>query len=500
MGPVAQHHPLEDGQLTSGLLIWSAAVAAFVFGLWQARYNPSTELALFIGIIATGVFLRIFRLGGDVGLNHDAAWNGLHAIRIVRDAVLSPYVPEAWGRETMFHYIIVLFQVIFGPTQSAIQLASTYVGIATLVVFYFLVRRLFGVTVALVATFLLSVSGWHIVMSNVSWRAVLVPLFMALKFWLLVRAVQGGHIRDFAIAGLLLGLSLYTYEAARMLPIMALAYLAYEAIREPEFLRTRRVHLVLFGLTALVAFAPMGWFALHNWHAFTGRTGYLWVGAQIEEAGSIEPLLTNVRLALGLFQYRANGNDYFVDEPLLDIPVAVLFPLGLVYSITKFRQPGHFLMLLMLALILSVGIASGPNGNRILGATIPTTLFAAVVLVEAWRWLSAAYPRFKDAFTVALVGVLLYAGYVTYDSYLGPNRRELPGSYLEATTVGHYMRRIAPSYDIHALAGNWPEYTLTYLSYQGVGDPFVPRYHYYTDASEFPQAYAARGRGTSFIG
>ena len=38
--------------------------------------------------------------------------------------------------------------------------------------------------------------------------------------------------------------------------------------------------------------------------------------------------LINIKAAFLLFNYRANGDDFFVREPLLDLPLAVFFPLG----------------------------------------------------------------------------------------------------------------------------------------------------------------------------
>ena len=245
LGAIGQHYLVEERRLTPGLVDWGAALSIFLFGLWRAGHLPKrsagpaledastrwafprlAEAPLFVGVVAVGVFFRVVKFNSfPPGLNHDAAWNGLHAIRITQDVGYSPYVAEAWGRETMFHYIIAFYQLILGSTQSAIQLAGITVGIATLVAFYLLVRRLFGFKLALVATYLLSVSGWHLTMSNAGWRAILVPLFIGLIFYFLVKAVQERRMRDFALAGIFLGLSLGTYDAARVLPFLAAAYL-----------------------------------------------------------------------------------------------------------------------------------------------------------------------------------------------------------------------------------------------------------------------------------
>lgn len=520
LGLRAQWHLVDQVDLRTGLIFWVFAGAFFLYGLWQARGvlvdsgipegavdRPGRtvlpgpgEFALFAAVIGVGIFFRFYRIGAiPPGLNHDAAWNGLYAIRITEGMSYAPYVAAAWGRETMFHYVIAGSQLFFGTTAFAIEMAAIVVGITTLVVFYFLMRRLFDAPMALVATFLLGVSGWHLTFSKVGWRMILVPLFEVLVFYFLVQALHSRRFRDFALAGIFLGLSLDTYDAARMIPFMVGIYLLYRVVSERALLRSRLTGLAVFGVFALVAFSPLGWYALHNWNDFTGRAEFTWIGGQVERAGNLEPLWTNIKNGLLLFNSRAYGNDFFVREPLLDVPVAVFFTLGLVYSVLNWRRPAYFLLLTMLLLSLATGIASEPNGNRAFGAVIPTTAFAAVFLVTAWRWLQKAYPRYESYFTGCLVAVLLVVGYTTFGEYLGPDRRDLWGFYPETTRVGRYVKTITDDYEVHMVAGNWPRDALTYLSYDGEGDPFRKRYTYTSNASEMLALAPSADRGTAYI-
>ncbi|MDI6856936.1 MAG: glycosyltransferase family 39 protein [Dehalococcoidia bacterium] len=525
LGFFAQHRLVEDRRLDPGLALWALAIAVFLAALWFARRLPAAsdssardsgaheppmprllEIALFAAAFGTGVLFRFYRIG-DIppGLNHDAAWNGLYAITITQGIDYAPYTPAAWGRETMFHYIIAFWQLIVGHTQFAIQLAAISVGIVTLVPMYLFARRLFGPRFALVATFFLAVSGWHMTLSKVGWRMILVPLFYVLVFYFLLRAVQERRLRDFVLAGVFLGLSLDTYDAARIIPFIAVAYIAYEVLKDRTLLfkRPQLARWGLFAAAAVVAFSPLGWYALNHWELFTGRSRFLWIGNQIDAAGSLEPLWENLKAAALMFNFRGNGDDFFVREPLLDQPLSVFFVLGsvlaLVLAVVRWHHPGYFLLVVMLVLSQLVGVASKPNGNRDIGSVIPAVALAAVFLVESWRWLRASYPNLTPAFNAGLVVVLVYAGAVTFDDYLGPNRRTQWGFYPETTRVGRYVKTIAPDYEVHLAAGNWPRDALTYLSYQGSGDPFQRVYTYTTDATELLGMPLANEKGTAFI-
>jgi hypothetical protein len=68
------------------------------------------KLLHFISItLIAGLFLFIatYKIGDKFppGLNHDAAWNGLYAIRILNGEPFTVYTSEAWGRETQSYLI-----------------------------------------------------------------------------------------------------------------------------------------------------------------------------------------------------------------------------------------------------------------------------------------------------------------------------------------------------------------------------------------------------------
>ncbi len=510
-------------ELTWGLVLWALAIVIFFFIarplikqvdnkkllVESGRSIPlKVELAFFVLVLVIGVFFRLYMLNSiPPGLNHDAAWNGLYAITITQGIPYAPYVNAAWGRETMFHYIIAFYQLLIGPEKLAINLAAVTVGIATLIAFYFLIRRLFNPSTAIISALLLSISGWHVTLSKVGWRVILVPFFTCLILYFLVKAMQERRTRDFVLAGVSLGLGLDTYDAARIFPFIVAGYLIYEGVRKPSFLRTYSKQLTVFALAAIIAFSPLGWYTLNHWQEFTGRSRHLWIGTQIEEKGSIEPILMNFKNAVLLFNFRGNGNDFFIEEPLLDSPLSVFFVFGLVIAVARWRKPPYFMLLLALVLTLLIGIISTPNGNRNFGAIVSVLAFAGLFVTETWTWFCNSFPTYRRAITGCLVAVLLLTSYLSYQTYLGPDRREQLGFYPEGTRAGLYMKGIASEYDIHAVAGNWPRDALTYLSYQGTGDPFKWVYTYSFNASEILQnasellsrSISNAKRGTAFI-
>lgn len=516
LGILAQWLIVNKRELTWGLWVWAAAIVIFIFlarpfikqsneKLKQPEINNNsisfrTEAIFFIIIMITGIFFRLYLIETiPPGLNHDAAFNGLYAITITQGREYTPYVADAWSGESMFHYILAFHIWMLGPEKLAIRLSSVIIGILTIPAFYFLIRRLFNPRTAIVTTFLFSISGWHFVLSKTGWRAILLPLFTCLALYYIVKAMEERRTRDFVLAGISLALSLNTYNSARINPFIIAAYLVYEAFRTPNFFRIYTKKLIIFAIAAAIVFAPMGWYAINHWQDFNARSNALWIGTKIEETSSMQPLLKNIQDGVLMFNYRGNGDDFIRDEPLLDSPLSVFFVFGLIIAVTRWRKPHYLLLFLVLILYLTIGIISKPNGNRGFGMIIPAIAFAGLFLTELWTWFSETFDKHKRVITSCLVLVLLLTTYWTYQEYLGPNQRTIWGFYPETTQVGLYMKKIAPEYDIHAAAGNWPRDALTYLSYQGSGDPFKWVYTYTKNASEFLSRPLSKDKGTAFI-
>jgi len=155
------------GQLELGIsswapLAWVAALALFAFQLRDARARalPVLEpplatrrrIAALVGVLAVGIFFCVYRL--DLipsGLNHDVAWNGLYALRILRGEPYTPYTAEAWGRETTMLYLQALGIRLFGVEAPALIYPAVVAGILLLPVFYLWLRELFGPRLALAA-------------------------------------------------------------------------------------------------------------------------------------------------------------------------------------------------------------------------------------------------------------------------------------------------------------------------------------------------------------
>ena len=442
---------------------------------------------LFVSAIAA--WFRLYKIGlVPFGLNNDAAWEGSAALDILRGNITPylPYAAEGWRGEGIIRAVIALLSLIVGPNPIIIPLSTVFFGIALVPVVYIFIRRLAGSKLAFLTSFFIAVSGWHITMSKSGWRAVIVPLFATITFYFLWRARSQKQIRWYVYCGMALAATLYTYDAARVLPIFLIFWILYSG-------RTTLKGLGGFAAGFFVTIAPLAFYALGNWANFTSRGQFLFIGHEIERAGNLWPLLHNLRASALLFTHRANGNDFFIDQPLLDPWVRWFFPIGFFVVIWHAFGKGdrrYLFMLLWFFVSLVAGILSVPNGNRAIGA-IPAVYF---MISAGLVFISQQFRKLAFAI-IALVCVT--SAFTSYRDYLSPYRHEPPGFYPETLIATNYIRTIWDEYDIY-LTDNYPRETLTYLLYRG-GDPFVRTYTWYERNADFLSVAPRGPKGVAFF-
>jgi len=170
-------------------------------------------------ILLLAAALRLPALGQvPPGLYHDEAYYGLDAVDVLRGH-LQVYFPANNGREPLFIYLAAGMIGLLGRSPFALRLTSAFVGLLTVAATAAAGRALFSRRVGLLAAAVLSVTLWHVHLSRVGFRAVTLPLIIALTLWVGARAARTGRPRLWLAAGALYGFSFYTYTAARFTPV-----------------------------------------------------------------------------------------------------------------------------------------------------------------------------------------------------------------------------------------------------------------------------------------
>jgi len=198
------------------LPLWLLGLILFVVGFWygspRLKWPLERREALVLALILlVALFMRTYRLDTmPPGIYLDEADNGVWGLRFLQ-APYSPFTENRDSNATLHYQLLGLALRTFGVTPSVLRGFDVPVGLATVLVFYFLAREMFSVPAAQIGTFLLAISRWHVHFSRIAFVEIVpVPLFQALVIYFLWRGLRGGHrwdsIPTSAIASSLLSL------------------------------------------------------------------------------------------------------------------------------------------------------------------------------------------------------------------------------------------------------------------------------------------------------
>ena len=159
------------------------------------KYLPKILIVL---IILLGVFVRIFKIEEyPNALNVDEASAGYEAFSIMnygidRNGKFLPVFLVAWGsgQNALLTYLMIPFIAIFGLSTFAIRLPMAILGGISLVVFYYLLKRMTNKKVAIIGLIFLAICPWHIMKSRWGLESNLFPDLMLLSIFLIIKGLQ----------------------------------------------------------------------------------------------------------------------------------------------------------------------------------------------------------------------------------------------------------------------------------------------------------------------
>jgi len=502
---------------------WSVVRASARSGLSKHRFVTRSgakhlrEVVFVALLTALALALRVIALDRmPYTLAGDEAWFGTSARQVVEGVIRNPFVTGHLSMPTLFFWTMAWAMRLFGDGMAAIRLPAALVGTATIPLFYLFVRDLWGRRTACLTASFLAAYELHIHYSRLALNNAWDPFFAVLTFWLLERGLAQAEerlrLRDFLLTGLVLGLGLYFYTGARLLPLLVAACILF-------FSRQRRLEgqaaslagpLALMGLACLAAAAPILGFALahpDDWNARMNQVGILQSGwldvtRQLTGKGTAHLLADQFLRAAGAFHVFPDRSDFFgIQRPLLAFFPAVLAILGMVWASAHVRERRYFLVLIWFwAVIVTGGMLteSPPSSQRLLLAVPAMAIFVSTGLeqsVHLGHRLLGASRRWADLllglalFAIALGSIRFY-----FAEYL-PSGRYGSENGETATMIGHYVAELDAGYRIYLFG--WPRlgwgfgsmgFLAPQIEAQDVADPLVA-----------PPDFVDTGRGAALI-
>jgi streptogramin lyase len=418
-GWIWSHGTFQTPDATRAALLWLASLILMLAALGsRARLRrPSLWTLIPVGLFVLALLPRAWN-NADLpfGVWFDEAEAGLQARTFLHTGLYTP-ITDTYGRDaSLFYYGISAAQALIPDPVEAGRLVAAIFGAACAPLVYFLGRELFGWPVGLVAGLVLATQRWHLDVSRLGWDPISLPFFAILGFWLLALALRTCSWRNFAWAGLALGLGMHAYIGFRVLPLVAAVLLLYGGFRQrwAPTLFAGRVAITL--AAALLTALPVVIFAVQDPIAFNGRFAQTLILAEpVPTAQKVAEIWSNVQKHGLMFHVSGdmNGRHNLPGAPMLDATSGLLMMLGLAQCVVRFFDWRSWLVFGWGLASMAGGVFTipyeAPQAMRTLGTTPLLALLVALGAVLVLDRLAAFVPRFDWRPAVAVATAVTLA-------------------------------------------------------------------------------------------
>ena len=380
----------------------------------NARFITICYLTFLIAITFGLRVVDLRSLPGFLTLNESI--DSVDGLQLLHTKWLTPFLLNDSGRETLFFYArSVALRFFYGISFFSLRFVSVLLGTLTIPLLYVVGRQLklenpISHTllprniIGLLAATGLAVSYWHLYFSRAALRGITLPVVLLSLIWCFWRGWRfsaadsgffpGQILRSrrrlwLAAAGLLLGISLYIFLAARLLPFLFVAFIAVEIARDKLARREKLVDTLIFGGTATVVSIPLTLYFLKNLEALSIRTQNI----SILGEGDFLHLLAENIIQLLLLHF---GSGLWLGQwPTVNFLSGVGFLVGLLACLHYIRKPACLFLLLWWGAGFVPAFISRQNFDRITSIYRDIVGWPALFLISAIGLTVAASSIFK---------------------------------------------------------------------------------------------------------
>ena len=417
----------------AALVLWATSIG-LAAGAFRAPYaalpaSPAhhrwsaADGAIAFLILVLALLLRAHTLGERPVLGGDEAGWGVFARGIVSGGG-NPLGFGWYDWPALGAYVTALSLWVQGSTVEALRVPSAVAGSLTAMLVYFYGARLAGRFGGAVAGLVAASLVLHVHLS----RQGLQNVFDGLSAVVVLASLERGWVEKrrsaFLVAGAALAVSQHFYASARVLPLIAAAWIALRFVQEGRRAAERWRDLAAMAFVAAVASWPQITLALEQparWLAPMTRQAHALpsmgdAGAPLAWASAMLALVRDASLAFVAIDMRGM---FTPAAPLLPPLAGVAFVAGLVDLARRWREPSSQMLALWIASVVAISALSEstPAGHRYLMVVPAAALVAGLGSATIVRAARGRGPRTGAAAAVVVIAALVAEGAVRSEHY-----------------------------------------------------------------------------------
>jgi len=335
---------------------------------------------------------------------------------------LAIFFPEDTGAEVLYYYFAAPFIRVFGSTVFAVRLPAIFLSMVGMCVIWALSRRLMGPVVALTALAGFAIVFWTVEFGRIALHVVMEVPLAALAAYCFWHARSAGEEKEgffrktwflWALSGLWLGLAINAYTAARILPVIFIAFSVYVLfVDRSEWRRWWGGIAITLVVTAIVVL-PL--FLYLGQNPAADQLDFFDINRPLVELrkGDFAPVIGTSLKTLGMFAFVGDPLPYYdvPGRPVFEPVGALLLAVGLLIALWRWSQPEYAFVVLWFFLSLVPGMLSqpAPNYTRTLGVQVVLFAIPGIAVEALLEWRNRVF-RKKPGFWIYFALALLFIG------------------------------------------------------------------------------------------
>ncbi|MGE5376342.1 MAG: glycosyltransferase family 39 protein [Bacteroidota bacterium] len=432
------------------------AISRFVAWAKRSKWELLAILALTgLAFLCRSIFIdRIpYSVHGDEGEM------GLQARAVLRGQIRDPFATTFLSHATLWFFIQALGLRVFGNSITGLRLLSALIGTLAIPALYIFARPLYGRVTAILAAILFTFFHFDIHFSRIGLNNIADPLMILVTLAAFFYGYRKQSLFSFALTGVLMGLAQYLYFGARLILIIVAVLTVFLLIQERRQLQKFLGLIAAMVVGFVLTLGPLLRFYIAHPDTYFARLvehGLLQKGAVPDLQSNGQSLLTAlVGHAYRTFSFYITTTDYgpFYNSgaPMLSHGMEILFLIGIVLALLKWRNIEYFTLLIWVAGTALFGgflLFDPPQAQRYLIAAPAVCILMALALVQIsllLPQLTGLAPRIWQGLTAVIVLALVvwnmyfYFGiYTPRDPYAYTPVMTMAGNYLHTQSGRSY--------------------------------------------------------------
>lgn len=222
------------------------------------KVNLSLNIFLVAILILAFVIRALNIQNNPPGFFADEASNGYNAYSILKTGkdewdVSYPLLFKAFGeyKNPVFIYSSLPFIALFGLNEFSVRFTSVFYGILAIFALYFLAKEMFNKRVALLSSFFLAISPWHIHFSRIGFQLISSVFWVILSLYLFVKSLKNFNFYPLVVISLMIAFFTYNTPKIYLAPLV-LVFFAVNYKKTSAWVKSKKFWSInLFGVLLL---------------------------------------------------------------------------------------------------------------------------------------------------------------------------------------------------------------------------------------------------------